>query len=495
MKDLFVDINKLQKCSRLSEKINKQAKKLEDRVSKAPLSAMDSLKPFIQPKNNIEQILNFYDEYEESTKKIDLERKIVQESLGGKFKHRKLRLLADNDVIGHVNIILSEIKVLEAYQKIKIVKDYLDEANQFAFMVIEAIKRSFFKALENIPDYDPELRKFANFLIPLQKDIDFLAKYTNIIYSKLCFNEIGTNYKLLITRTLNLSSYFYNIFEMNNNILGQEQAQSINEGVTKMLIINVKSTISDVLMVSEKDENPDSIPYLILLSNNLRHTEGEVIVKDLEELFVFKKEINKIISNCLMAYFESLDDLNKPNKRFEAEKLVLTIKSILNSFNDYEGIAKCYLATYGAFFGIKNLEELNTSFSTRVLDKIFTLADSLSGIQRSVYVINNVDIIKTFLATYEDTGLEEIISLNAEKILSIWANESRKRNEKDVSEFIDANVEAQKTYTLPENVRYPLVQELKTIIGDLLVDKTYANDISELYRSIDSLFTAEAKNQ
>lgn len=488
-------IDKLKKYADISRGIDTKSRALETVVGSAKLTAVDGFKPYINPKKNIDKLLLFYNTFISAKGTVDEERHRLSGIFGeardeDKFSPRSLKTLKEKDVLSSLQTLLTMGDTLRRYKGVRVVATELESLSSFTGKVMDAVGESFFSSLKKLPEHDPELQEFATFLLSNVEKTRFISEYTNIVYSRLGFDDIGTNTKLLLERTHDLDRFFSDIVEMNDNILGVDNSRTTNVGLLKMFVIGLKRAIADSLIKVEKEERTEDVPFLIGLTSRLKQP-ADSRTRTVEELFVFKDDINKIICNCISGYFERLDMLMNPNKSSDIESLCLKIIGVLDAFYDHRDVAEVFAATYGSGFGVRTAEDIFAEFSGRTIEKILFLAESLRGISRSVYVINNVYAIQNYLGKVDGMSAHEVIERNTNSILDVWRTEISKRKEDDITEFLDVNIQNQSKYLLPSGVRDELVGNILKLIDEALSTKKYSNSIDDLHSSIEGLYSAK----
>lgn len=488
-------LGKLKKYLEILREIDLQTHALDAQVGSARLSAIDGFKPYINPKKNIDWLLSFYNTFSASKETMEHEEESLQgafgEARGGDgFSPRDLKMLREKSVLQSVQTVLGLEEVLREYSNIRMVAVELDRIDKFVAKVLDVLGESFFASLRKIPDQDPELQEFAAFLLVRTDKRMFISRYTNVVYSRLGFDEIGTNMKLLLERTSDLTKFFSGIVKLNDHVLGVENSKVTNVGLLKMFVIGLRRVIADNMMIAEKEERIENVPFLIKLNARLRHSATQR-VRIIEELFVFKDDLNKIAFNSMSAHFERLDMVTEPSRCGDIESFCLKIIPVLDAFYDHRGQAEVFAAEYGAAFGVKTAKDIFKEFSRRTIERVQYLAESLKGILRSVYIVNNVYALQNYLEGAGDVSAEDMISENLEDILDVWKDEISKREENDITEFLDRNIENQSRYLLPEKIRVVLVGRVSELVENALSKKKYTGEIESLHRSIDRLYFAE----
>jgi hypothetical protein len=486
-------LERLKKCSRLSKEIGAQCKQLEVHLSNVRPSVMDDLKPYINPKRNIDALCSFYELFSNSKEKIDTSRKRLEGLFGeatDSFPPRELRVLKESSALGEVRCLVRERELLSEYGNIRMARTELEHVEKFIGKALDAIKGSFFVALDKLPEQDPNLQEFAKFLLENTNRKAFLAEYTEKIYAKLGIEDIGTNRRMLLERARNLGTYFNEIGNMNDNVLGLENARALNLGLFKTFVLELKGVIADVLMVVEKEERADDVPFLVQLNAALRHSEhgyNELI----GELFELKDNINKIIHNCLLAYFERLSFVSEPDKHSDAEGMCAEMARILDAFYYNKDVGDAFASAYGAAFNVRSVQDILEEFSTRVIRRVLLLSEQKKGISKSVYLVNNAYVLQHYLREIDGVSMGDYLSSNTSSIISVWEKEVAKRKESDVTEFLNQNIRLQQNHFLPVELRGRVTGRIKELVEELLGRKEYKGEKDKLMEAVESLYSAE----
>ncbi|KAL7344771.1 hypothetical protein P7C65_10s5g17420 [Encephalitozoon intestinalis] len=481
---------KLKKCAELSREIESQANTLSSLMERLQLSAVDGFRPYINPKKNISRLLTFLDSFMSTKEIIEEEKSKLGEVFGEsekRFLPRDLKLLQEKKAIESTRRLIDMGEVLKEYKGVKIVDTEIDILDDFVKRAIDGIEESFFVSLKRVPEYKPEFRVFATFLLSNGNERRFISKYTDTVYSTLGFDDIGMNTELLIERTSHLDKFLLDVIEMNDNVLGKENSKITNIGLLKMFVIGLKRAIADNLLKMEKEEDIANIGLLIILDSQLKYS-GDKRIRVVEELFVFKDSIHKIMCNSILKYFEDLDMIMEPNKYCNTEELCMKMEKALEAFYDNKDVSKVFASEYGKDFELETVQDIFEKFSTKTMEKILFLAETLRGIPKSVYVVNNIYIFRNYLKSLEGIPIEKMIEINVEDILNVWKKEISKRTEEDITFFLDKNIENQSRYRLPTELGEKLAADIQNLVNDALKDKKYTGNTEKLKESISKLY-------
>ncbi|KAH9411460.1 hypothetical protein HK407_05g09790 [Ordospora pajunii] len=481
---------KLKRYNDVCTEIDIHAKTLGSLMNKLNLDVIDEFKPYIEPKKGIDRLLMFYKMFMGSKTIINREKSSLEEQFGGMSNASftcKLEALRENDVIGSIQRLMDVRQSLVEYNGIRVVDTEVVGLDELIKKAIGIVEESFFVSLANIPKLEPDTQEFAVFLLANVDRKRIVSRYTDMMYSKFGFDGVGSDNNMLLERTSKLSHTLLEIADINDSVIGKEYPE-VTIGLQKMLVIGLRREITDNLMRMEKEEGIGSIPFLVELNSKLRHS-GNRRTRAMEELFVFKDRINQVICNCMSRYFEDLDMLMNANSKCDVESLCVDMRSILDSFYDRKDILDVFVKTYGLSFGLKEPQDMFQVFSGRSIEKVLRLAETLKGISKSVYVLNNAHVFDGYLKHVDGISIEKIVSINIDDIVNVWRHEIEKRSEEDITVFLDKNIESQNRHFLPEIYRTKIVEQIDMAVKEALSTKKYIGSTTKLYHQIKKLYS------
>ncbi|KAF5141241.1 ubiquitin-protein ligase [Vairimorpha ceranae] len=466
--------NEIKKCLKTSEKIDKIIKSIYKTVELTKMNATEEFKSFIEPKTSLDSLSEFYEIF------IKCDDKLQQ------IREKDIKIQDIEQIIENLNVcndLYNIIEDLKNFEKVVIVQKLLRDTNQTLEPMMNKIEVIFFQNLgRNLHD-TVNMNKVALFLIEKRDTKTFLGRYSNELYSKVNFDDIKFNKKMLLQQTGNIDRYIYDLNVYNKKILGETTGSGINLGLNKILIINLTKIIGDILQVIEREEKLEDVPFLMTLNNHLKHTE-ENKIKEIESLFVFKDPINKIICNIFLAYTSNVDRLDAPNKFCDVEILAINLRRALDSLNSYKILTKIFLNTYGPLFKIKTLTECNDYFTKRLVCKILKFSEPMPNLKKFIYLINNLYTLQNYIS--ED--LKSKIGTCSDNLVKTFNEELQKRNQAKLTSFIDLNISAFKSYYLPDDIRIGVVSLLKKSIWEEIGKKGYEGDLESLNSTINEMF-------
>ncbi|WUR04086.1 exocyst subunit EXO70 family protein [Vairimorpha necatrix] len=463
----------IQKILKTSENLDKIIKKIYKTVELTQMDATEKFKSFIEPKKNLDELSNFYEIF------------IQCDNDFHEIKNKKIQITNLDQAIENLEncrILCKNKKSLNFYDNILIVKKLLQENEEFLTSTIFKFEIVFFKNLWENKDTE-KLSKISEFLMEQENNKDFLSKYSNELFNKVSYRDIEFNKSKLLERSSNIDGYLDEINNYNIKVLGEKYGQSINLGLNKILIINLTKIIGDNLQVIEREEKLEDVPFLMELNNNLKHNE-EKRIKEVESLFVFKDPINKIICNIFITYGDDVNRLDRPNKYCDVEHLALNLRRALDSMNRYKILTNVFLRNYGPMFKIKTLDECNETFTKMLMIKILKFSETLPDLKKYIYLINNLYTLQNYIKP----DLRNKIQDSIDNVVNTFKTELQKRNTDKLTSFIDSNIDAFKTYYLPDEIRIKVINFFKKYIWEEIAKKDYKGNIDILNDSINNMF-------
>ncbi|ORD99378.1 hypothetical protein A0H76_948 [Hepatospora eriocheir] len=481
-------LNKLKEQCKFSENIENICKLLINELNNTDYKVMDSFKPFILPKQNITKLLNFYKLYTESLKKIEnIQIEIEKVGLSDDEKILRIKDLDDMNVLKLMNNYLKCLDDLKSYIKVNMVRELCKKSKKYYEGIVSKIEEAFFNALKRLPKVVNSIDLYGKFLIRSLDKKEFLSKYTQALYKILGFSEVKT-FPILNQRTKKLTQYLNMVKNINTQIIGKTEAHNINIGLIQLIIINLKKVIGDILLKVEKEIKPNQIPSLVILYNNLRHTEGP-IVDEIEDLFVYKEQILKLILNCLVHFFAYLETLDSPNIDLKTESQVLTLCDIFKSFENNKSIKREWVRKFGPSFGVYNSDELYDNFCRKCLTKVEKASNNLKNYDKYIYLINNKAPFKEFVKMYDNMTMENSIKKDVKLVIGLWKISIEKYDGVTLNRFMLKQLEKHKKYYLPNEERNILHSNLTETVEELIAANILQGQVSKLKNAIEMSYT------
>ncbi|KAM0686330.1 hypothetical protein COBT_002449 [Conglomerata obtusa] len=341
----------------------------------------------------------------------------------------------------------------------------------------EPVTNAFFKKLNYSDDYE-SMKPLSMFLIEVDKN-NFITSYCKALlakYKNKQNSEFIENFKLL-------SDEFREIDSINNILMDEVNSEIVSKQIKLMIVIEIKGILTRVLLNYEnkfKNENLYSCCKLYLYLND----------EELKNLFQeFLENIETIIFNLFNNFFHSINEIKKPIKSFHNEEIIILTYKIIKNMDD-----RCFDDFFRRFredLDFKNYEQLKLYLGNLLTNKVFENSEQLKGIQKDVYLINNLHLLQCFYKIHNKKRLIEYIDSFSNEIIQIWSSECKKRGKDEFTRFLDVNLEIQKNYFVPEELRDMIQKKVKEIINNNVKEKAYKNSTEVLNLKLDELFTGK----
>ncbi|KAM0674257.1 hypothetical protein GVAV_002331 [Gurleya vavrai] len=451
-------IQNFEKTNRLTQNINKNILKIDQCIQEAPISVLNSFKIYTEPLENIQAITKFYKiiiNAVEDISKRDIT--ITNNSL-----INEERLIEDYYAIDKILVNLDE------YRDIKAVSRYIEKQREYLKKTINPIQHNFFRKLSDEVNY--ENIKFISFFLIDVNRIDYLQNYCKFFISKFKSKQDAG----FVENLGKLGSIFDEINKINRTLIDEKNIEAVGNEIKQMIIIENKNVLMRILVNYEhqyRNENLYTCCKLFLYIN-----QKEVIN-------YFKEYYDEIlinINNLLLKFIHKIEEIKKPNKEFLSESYVVLSNKIIQIFSN-----KIFDVFFEKFKGqqeFKSYLQMKDFFCNFLTEKILFLGEKFKGIQKNVYLLNNLNVIIFFDKKYKDKRIIEYIEQYSEEIINIWDFECKKRKESDFTRFLDINLDIQANYHLPDENREMVREKIRDVILHYVKIKKYkkGNDILEL---------------
>lgn len=452
---------------------------------------LDPIRPIIEPRSGAVTVLAFYDAYLSAAKAFeDIGAKIDASDLFKEDNNVEVEIedLEALKILDLLTPFISRIEELEKNSNIKIVAKLIDSASKKLDKYLEVVVNAALSALKRLPRVVDKLDVYSRFILKHCDDEEYLRQYVRIFQSRLNFVGIEDNKRALLQQTDNLTKHFNMVKELNSRILGKRVAKSINKGVVRQLVLDLKVIMAKLLARMDKSHKPKYIPFLILLYSRLRHHEGDM-VEEIEELFELKPEITKLIFNCFIQFFGHLDLIEKPNSKLEAEELTDLLATILDGFSICKSAKREWVSSFGRSFGVSDYEDLNSNFSEKCLHKITTLGEQLDVKERSIYIINNVSSLKKYLTKFMGLTTKQLVYKNCETIVGLIKIEIGSKSPEDAYTYLLKELSEVQKYSLPEEERLYISQSIRAMVEDRMSKRQIQGNPQLLLEAISNVYT------
>ena len=472
----------------ISDNVNNTTENLLNILNTADTTVLDPIKSLIHPRRNISKIVSFYEIFWRNSNKLNEKREQLQKTKALEKDFLEIDELEKIKILEILKEMLECFNYLEKYIEIKIVKQLIDEEKAFFNRTLELISRSIIHSLERLPKIVENVDEYSRFVGKYSENNDFIKEYTKTCVQRLGFITAQDNCSAILQQTKNLSKHFNMIKSLNNKLIGIKQARAVNEGIVKLLVIDLKVIIGDILLKLEHKESPFDIQFLIKLYSRLRHSEDE-IVEEIEELFVFKPAILKLIFNCFIQLFGLLSIIDKPRQDCKAEKLAIELSKILHLFEDQKDLLNLWTSQFGSSFGVYNEKDLATNFSEKCILRIFELAESLEIIEKSVYLINNIHLFKDFVTKISGLEVKKQIYKYCEIILGFVRIDTESRSPTETYENLVLIMKKMCKMSVPDEERLYLKSKLRKIVEQNMLREGIDGNLHVLFDLLEKCFT------
>lgn len=487
-------INSLDKTNMLSQDIESNIAKINETISAAPISILESFEKYTDPQLNVQEINRFY--------RLFIE--VIEQNNTHKISHDIKKNYIES--MNNYYFVKTSLARLNEYIEIKIVKRYIEKTKKAISPVLESLTDLFYKSFNEYLYEDSEknssnglasersgsnLDKHKSLIVKFDELVEvahFLEHENEKMFIEQFCKTLIDKYKCkqnaeFIEHLKALNDDFVKIQVLCKGMLNEKNSENVNIEVKQLIVVDAKSILSRILLNYEnkyKQENLYSCTKLYLYLN-----KSEVKRYFLE----FNENILKVIHNLLLTFLSKIDEVRKPKKDVKNEEtIVLFFKTIKCFEND------CFLEffeKYRSGMEFKNYEQLKTFSGEILTDKIFELSKTLKGIQRNVYLLNNLYLLQFFYKVHKETPMVEFIEVHSNEIIQIWESEIRKRKESEFTKFLDVNLEIQSDYYLPETIRTNIVDKIRECVLDVCKEKTYKKGENVLRLKINDLFTGK----
>ncbi|KAI5150468.1 hypothetical protein ENBRE01_1512 [Enteropsectra breve] len=465
----------LKLLSSASKTINDMSTNLILRLHDTDYKVLGNFKQYIVPKKNIEQLLAFYRSYIESNKvfekiKIDIDKSGLGSMEQDKIKIKKLEKIG---MLDKVLKLQDTVKVLDEYEGVNIVEALQKSIKETSTKLIGFIKAAFLNSLSKLPKIVKHAPQYAAFLLQNTNVKDFLGRYTFEAHKRLGFDKGKSNIDELVEQTENLTGFLNNITNTNIRILGARAAQNINVGLIKLILIDLNSAIGNALAKIQKENSATHIQMLIALHSNLRHTDGPV-VKELESLFVFKKQINKLILDCFIQFFADLERLSRPCPNLGTEDPLQTMVEVLQAMDSHKEVKKEWVEEKGRSFGVHRHKDLGSNFGQKCIQKAKRLSVGLKNEQKAIYMLNNCCVFRGILQDIDGKEIKAVVDKYAQILTGMWrVNLEPAKNTAEFNSLILSELKKTKKYKLPEDTRKVVVSQIASIVENIVMAKGF----------------------
>lgn len=455
--------------------------------------SLNAIKPYLPPRKNIVSLIEFYDIFQTSNKEYKEIQKAFQDNKLLEISNLEtidLSKLDENNVLEHYSTIRDDIVKLSDFKDIKIVSKFLKDAIDLSKKILALLEDSTLECLKRLPKIVERLDVYVKFVIENGDQAKFLKSFTNICIDRLGFVGIENNRSIILQRTKDLSRHFKMIMDFNKKILGSKICGSVNRGMIKLMILDLKKILQDELDGIRIDKKSENIPFLIELYSRLKHSQ-DIVIQEIEELFSLKDEILSLIFTCFIEFFAQLDLLREPNKNLRTETVVNLFATILKLFEKTMDAKRIWVDKYGSSFGVHSMDEMNSNFIKKIYLKIVALAKELDIESNSIYMINNIYKLDGLTDNIDGRAIKDILYKNCETIVGIWKINHGSLSGANLYVSLIKSIENSKKYFLPEKELKYVSEKIGKLIENLVVSNDLKGNKEKLLNEIQWIYRSE----
>lgn len=458
---------KLQKCIAHAAKITTIQSNINNKISQTPLESLSHLENFTSHKN-FTDLIEFYKnilEIDDSLRKTNFKLKSKVYSVGH---------IQENKIVEKIEVFWETLSKLDQYDGILVAEDLKNTYLMDFKTNLDALKMSFFHSLKKFaPEMENGVKPLAIFIRKNLNRLEFEEEYVKTFFNKFKMSEEPkTNEVIEKINDWKIPKIKRSTLE----IFGDD-SEPLVKVIEGLLLVDAKIKVSKMLLNIEKKNKPDDIVVCIAIY------EGTSKIKGFSELV---EEIIKLSSNLLLTLYSKIGVAQAPNKYCDAESFVASAAVICKgtqknvSFtNDVRKISDFIEKGCG----------LGVILGSKLYNKIHELAQSLNGIKKCVYLINNLFLISSFYEFHENSLIRSECADQCDALCGVWETELNKRSNRDLTSFIDTNLLVQKSYLLPDGYRNDAVKRISSLIEKFSANNLYSNKKEVLKEYLDNLFT------
>lgn len=460
-------IQNLDKTISLSQRIDSNIIKINKYIQESPLSIIESFKIYTEPQKNIEALIKFYKLFLEVIRNNESHLKNLQHL---NFYEGELK------AIHSFYEIRNELDKLNGYNDIKVVKRYIDKIKEKS-NITQPIFNSFFKYFgKDVTDKD--LHPFSKFL-EVYDEKPFIAKYCKVLFFKFSKKNEKDPEKIL-ENIKNINNMFKEIETYNKKYLNEKNSEIVGQQIKQMVMIEMRDNLSSSLLVFE---NKFQFINLVLACDFFIQLQNKELQGKFSE---FDDGILKVINNLFIKFIQKVNSIKEPNGLYEVEEFIYHLYRVIKLF-EHKELHKMFFL-YPDF---KNNSQMKAYLGNLCIEKIFDLAVSLKGIQKNVYLLNNLHLIQFFYREYKGKKTIEYIEEKIDEIVKTWEVECDNKKGKDPTRFLDVNLDIQGKYYLPEDIKEILIREITKIVEKLTKQNRYRNGEQTLNLKLKKLFSGK----
>eukprot|EP00866_Antonospora_locustae_P000328 jgi/Antlo1/328/1654 len=479
---------KVYRCEELALKIERVRNETNDEVRDAQLANIDSLDELMRPRDNIKRAIEFYEIF------ISTDRDVASgiDHLKKDTHYNGIPSLGHLDssmFVERMVDVLCSMSRLRAYERVDIVRDFEKQHRPFIDMNIKICENAFFHSLRRYaPGFEaPHAPKFAKFLAECWDRKRFLDRYVEVFYERFRFRSSETRFGDVVARIAGHQSLFSEIERTCSALLGPVDADNATRSITEILLADTKQKVSSMLMVIEKRGRPEDVAFLLALApifapplNKFEPMFGRF--RDLKE------ECCKMFNNLIAALYERIGSTTAPNKFCDTESFVIHTNTIVKAVRRNESLGLTFMDRC-PLIASKSVRDLEVELGSKCYEKVVNVSRSITGIRRSTFMINNLYVIQNFLEEHGGEKLHDMIAECSKEIVQVWRKECEKRRGTNITGFLNTNIEVQKRYFLPDDVRAEVVEGVVDVVRSAVENSVYSITAADMFEGLSQIFS------
>lgn len=479
---------KVYRSEELALKIERVRDETNDKVRDAELAEIGGLDELMGPRDNIKRVIKFYEAF------ISTDRDVTSGiALLKKDVHYEgtpsLGILDNNMFVERMEKVLGSMNRLCAYEQVDIVRDFVKQHRPFIHENIKTCENAFFHSLRrHAPGFEaPHASKFARFLAEHTDRRRFLDRYVEVFYERFRFRSSETRFGDIVARIAGYQSLFSEIERTCDTLLGPDNAENGTRDITEMILADTKQKVSSMLMVMEKRSRPEDIVFLLALAPILTppRNKFEPMFGRFHDL---KEECYKMFNNLIATLYERIGSATAPNKFCDTEPFVLHANTIVRAISRDEDLGLMFTDRC-PLIASKSVKDLEVELGIKCYEKVVDVSRSITGIRRSTFLINNLYVMQNFLEEYGGKKLHDLITECRDEIVQVWKKECEKRSGADITGFLNTNIEVQKRYFLPGDIRVGVVAGVTDVVRSAVENSVYSGTAASMLDSLSEIFS------
>ncbi|EJW02416.1 hypothetical protein EDEG_03158 [Edhazardia aedis USNM 41457] len=417
---------------------------------------------------------------------------------------------SENQAITLISKMKTHIEKISQYKEIRIVSQLINSTNDKIKNIEKQIERTFFTYFSSLIKVfkskkpterstfcllTPEAKNTSNYLINIDEK-KFIKKHSEIFLSHYDYKNIESNKIFCVIRKL--PGDLYHIETVNEFFLDTKNGAATSLFIKEVIFNEIRSSIAKILLEYENKYKEEYLVEVLRLYKELRQNKKvHFYFEDIEI------EILKIFDNLVLIFLDRLSEISESNKLYQTESFVQTIYEIKSLFANSD-LRKRYFNSRLLYRSPKNMFD---TLGSVLYNKVLSLSENMKGIQKNVYLINNLDVLVVFYREHNQKSVVSILEQCTKEIVKSWKMECEKRLDefkefdllssgktKRAHRFLDLNLSIQKEYNLPGDIRRHVLECLSPVINSYAKAVRFPDNYNALNDKIQALFSGDLSN-